>query len=405
MAKKKAAAKSKKAGAARDKKRTEAVARSAMEPAPTDGGAPDRALINAHYFLFLLILVVLIGCYNIVRPYLHAIILAMILAVLFAPVNKKLVRLFRGRKNTAAGVSCILLTLVVVLPMFFMLLAIFQQGVDSFNAIYRWVEAGKYQAVLAHPMVTGAVAWGNSVLPDVERFFPDFDLNNLKLDKAVLNLTQAIGKFLLNQGGGLAGSLTAFVGKFFLMLFAFFFFVRDEEVIFDGLLHLIPLSASQEARIVEKIKSVARSALLGTFVTALAQGLAGGLAFWIAGLPALFWGIAMAFASLVPMVGTALVWIPAALYLLISGHWGLALFMTLWCILVVGMIDNIVRPLFMQGSTDMSTLLIFFAILGGINYFGLIGILYGPIIFGLAMVLLYIYSIEFDDFLNRQDQT
>ncbi|WP_300668037.1 AI-2E family transporter [Desulfoluna sp.] len=400
MAKKRPAGKVKKDGKAGEKKKIEAAVAPSKKAAVKDS---DHAFMNVHYFLFLLIIVVLIGCYHIIKPYLHTIILAMLLAIIFSPVNKRLERLFRGRKNTAAGCSCVLLTLVVVLPVLFMLLAIFQQGVDSFDAIYNWVETGKYHALMNHPMVTGVTAWGQGVLPDIERFFPDFNLKNLQIDQAILTMTRSIGKSLLNQGGYLAGSLTSFVGKFFLMLFTFFFFVRDEEIIFASLLHLIPLSSSQEDRIIEKIKTVSKSALLGTFVTALAQGLAGGIAFWICGLPAFFWGIAMAFASLVPMVGTALIWIPAALYLLISGHWGLAIFMTVWSVVVVGMIDNIVRPLFMQGAADMSTLLIFFAILGGINYFGLIGLLYGPIIFGLAMVLLYIYSLEFDDFLRQQD--
>ncbi|SCY76524.1 AI-2E family transporter [Desulfoluna spongiiphila] len=400
MAKKRKAAKAKSTAKEQKKKSPEVPA---PETKKTSASEPGRAFMNAHYFLFLLIIVVLVGCYNIIRPYLHTIILAMILAVIFTPVNKKLEHLLKGRKNTAAAFSCILLTLVVVLPVLFMLLAIIQQGIDSFDAIYTWVESGKYQALSSHPLVTRLVSWGQGVLPDIERFFPDFNVQALRFDEAILNVTRTIGKALLNQGGNLAGGLTSFVGKFFLMLFAFFFFVRDEEVIFDSLLHLIPLSSSQESRIIDKIKTVSKSALLGTFVTALAQGLAGGIAFWITGLPALFWGIAMAFASLVPLVGTALIWIPAAIFLLISGHWGYAIFMTVWSVVVVGMIDNIVRPLFMQGAADMSTLLIFFAILGGINYFGLIGLLYGPIIFGLAMVLLYIYSIEFDEFLNQQD--
>jgi predicted PurR-regulated permease PerM len=189
------------------------------------------------------------------------------------------------------------------------------------------------------------------------------------------------------------------------MIFTFFFFLRDEKKIFDYVLHLVPLSTSQEDRILEKIKTVAKSALLGTFVTAAAQGAAGGIAFAICGFPGLFWGMVMAFASLIPMVGTALVWIPGVLFLVATGHMGLAVFLTLWSVILVGGIDNVVRPLFMQGSADMNTLLIFFAILGGMNLFGLTGLLYGPLLFGLAMVLLYIYSIEYESFLTDQDNS
>jgi len=363
----------------------------------------DSFQLNPNYFLFFLIIIALIGCYQIIHPYLHAIILAFILATIFNPIHRRVEHFCKGKKNRAALISCVLITLVVVLPLFFMLLALIQQGVESFNAIYHWVDSGAYQKLIEHPMVDKISSLLGAYLPDIRKTFPNIDIKSINLEKIVLNTSSSIGKSLLDQGGHLAGNLTAFVGKFFLMLFAFFFFVRDEDKIIDSTLHLVPLSSSQENKIITKIKAVAKSALLGTVVTALAQGFAGGIAFYICGLPGFFWGMSMAFASLIPLIGTGLIWVPAALYLLAVGKWGLALFMVLWCIIVVGMIDNFLRPYFMQDSADMSTFLIFFAILGGIGYFGLIGLLYGPLIFGLLMVLLYIYKIEFEDFLTAQD--
>ena len=363
-----------------------------------------RSAVNKNYFLLFLLLIVFIGCYNIIKPYLNTIVLAAILAIIFSPIHLKIEKKLSGRKNTAAFFSCILITLVVVLPLVLMLIALIGQGISSFNAIYDWIEAGKYQKLMEHPLITGLLARVDLWLPDLQKYFPNMQLENIQIDKMVLNLTASTGKILIDQGGNLAGNLSALVGKFFMMLFTFFFFIRDEKKITDAVLHLIPLSASQEEKILMKIKTVAKSALLGTLVTALAQGAAGGIAFWITGLPGFFWGMMMAFASLIPMVGTALIWIPAAVFLFVSGHWGYGIFMVLWCLVVVGMIDNLIRPLFMQGTADMSTLLIFFAILGGLNYFGLIGLLYGPLIFGLAMVLLYIYQLEFELFLDRQDR-
>ncbi|MBW1867164.1 MAG: AI-2E family transporter [Deltaproteobacteria bacterium] len=368
-------------------------------------GEVGRSAVNKNYFLLFLLLIVFIGCYHIIKPYLNTIILAAILAIIFSPIHSKIEKKLSGWENTAAFFSCILITLVVVLPLVFMLTALIGQGISSFNAIYDWVEAGKYQKLMEHPFITGLLARVDRWLPDVQKYFPNMQLENIQIDKMVLNSTASIGKILIDQGGNLAGNLTALVGKFFMMLFTFFFFIRDEKKITNTVFHLIPLSASQEEKILLKIKTVSKSVLLGTLVTALAQGAAGGIAFWIAGLPGFFWGMMMAFASLIPMVGTALIWIPAAVFLFVSGHWGYGIFMVLWCIIVVGMIDNLIRPLFMQGAADMSTLLIFFAILGGLNYFGLIGLLYGPLIFGLAMVLLYIYKLEFEAFLDRQDRT
>jgi predicted PurR-regulated permease PerM len=358
-----------------------------------------------NYFLFFLLAVVLTGCFLVIRPYLNTIIIAMILAILATPVHTKISKLFKGRENIAALVSCILLTTVVVLPLLFMFLAVLQQGVNSFHSIYDFIHQGKYTGLLDHPFITGAIKLGDNYLPNIQKFFPDFDLRNIQFDKILLGLSASTGKILLDQGGQIAGNITALAGKFFLMIFTFFFFLRDEKKIFDYVLHLVPLSTSQEDRILEKIKTVAKSALLGTFVTAAAQGAAGGIAFAICGFPGLFWGMVMAFASLIPMVGTALVWIPGVLFLVATGHMGLAVFLTLWSVILVGGIDNVVRPLFMQGSADMNTLLIFFAILGGMNLFGLTGLLYGPLLFGLAMVLLYIYSIEYESFLTDQDNS
>ena len=359
--------------------------------------------LNSTYFLFFLLVIVFIGCYKIISPYIHTIMMAVILSIIFTPIHNRIEKLTKGRQNLAAFLSCFIVTVVVVIPILFMLLAVIQQGTNSFSSIYKWIEAGKYSSVIDHPVIATLSSWVNAYLPDIKKLYPDLDIKNIQIDKILLKFTASTGKTLLNQGGHIAGNITSLTGKFFLMIFTFYFFIRDEKKIFNYILHLIPLESSQEEQIMTKIKDVAKSALLGTFVTALAQGAAGGIAFAICGLPGLFWGLAMAFASLIPMIGTALIWIPATLYLLITGSEKSALFMAVWCVVVVGGLDNFVRPLFMQGGANMNTLLIFFAILGGINCFGLIGLLYGPLIFGLAMVLLYIYNMEFEEFLTRQD--
>ena len=354
-------------------------------------------LSPAHYCLFFILFLLLYACYNILYPYMHTIILAIILATVFKPVHRKIKNRFGRRESLAALLSCILLTMVVVLPLTLILISLIRQGTQSFHAISEWIAAGKFNQLMELPWVVKIVAI-------IDQYLPDLNIKNFKIDQSLLKLSATISKWLLNQGGNLVGNITAIVAKFGLMIFVFFFLIRDSRELVKSVLHLSPLSANQEDQIIEKVKSVALSALLGTFITAIAQGTAGGFAFWIAGLPGLFWGIMMAFASLIPIVGTMLIWGPAAIYLLLAGKWGYALFILLWCAIVVGTLDQVVRPLFMKGSADMSTMLIFFAILGGINYFGLIGLLYGPLIFGLTMVLLYIYRLEFQSFLEYQDR-
>jgi len=371
---------------------------------------PDK-IIQSHYFLFFLLFVILYGCYCIIQPYLHAIILAIILSIVFIPIHRKVERWCRERKTMAAIVTCTLLTLVVVLPVMLLLIALIQQGVSSINDIYDWVAAEKYEQLLKSPVLLSALELWEKFGVYLKKIFPQIkfeifsiDTDLIKLEKTLLSMSTYTAQFLLNQGTFLLGNITAIIGKFFLMIFTFFFLVRDYDKIVNQIFHLIPLSTSEENRIINRVREVSRSAILGTLVTAIAQGTVGGITFWLAGLPGLFWGTIMAFASLVPLFGTALIWVPAAIYLLLSGRWMASLFVTFSCIIFVGMIDNFVRPLFMQGSSDMSTLLIFFSILGGMQYFGLIGLLYGPLIFGLTLVLLYIYSIEFETFLKFQDE-
>lgn len=361
---------------------------------------------QSHYFLLLLLVVSMIACYLLFKPYWNPLILAMILSILMHPVNKRIERWVKGRRSLAAFLSCTLLTLVVLLPLFFVTIVAIQQGIHAGTGIYNWVAAEKYNDLIAHPWSQQVVAFTDRYLPDIQKVFPDFQFETLDLRDLLLRLSSWLGKSLLNQGKGVFGNITALIGKFFLMLFAFFFLLRDQEKILKAALHLIPLSGSHERKIIDKVKEVSRSAILGALVTAIAQGTAGGIAFTIAGLPGIFWGAVMTFTSLIPLVGTIVIWLPAAVYLFLSGRWGYGIFMLLWGALVVSMLDNLIRPLFMAGSgKHTSTLLIFLSFLGGLNYFGLIGLLYGPLIVGLTLVLLYIYSLEFKAFLTYQDKT
>ncbi|MEZ8386944.1 AI-2E family transporter, partial [Vibrio splendidus] len=189
------------------------------------------------------------------------------------------------------------------------------------------------------------------------------------------------------------------------MLFVLFFLLRDHDKIISVVRHILPLSRSQEDKLLTEIEQVSKSAVMGSFLTAIAQGFAGGLGMWIAGFPGLFWGTMMGFASFIPVVGTALIWIPAATYLFLTGDTTWAIFLTVYCVAIVGSIDNLLRPLLMQGSAGMNTLMIFFSLLGGIQLFGLIGLIYGPLIFAITIVLFNIYDEEFKDFLNQQDKS
>lgn len=348
--------------------------------------------------LVVLLLATLFLAFRILRPYLNPILLAGITAMLVHPLFRWLRARLRGRASLASLLTLLLVVLAVVGPLTLMGIALVDQGLQSAEAIQSWVQAGNLDRLLQEP-------WAERVAAFTNRYLPLVDPQRLDLKALLLGLSQKVGALLLAGGGAILSSTGVILGQFVLYLFVLFYAVRDGEEILAGLRRLSPLRGSQEDRLWERVRDVSRSALVGAFGTAAAQGVVGGVGLAICGFPALFWGTVMAFASLIPVVGTAIVWIPAAAYLALTGRPGMAAFLAVWCGVGVGSIDNFLRPLLMKGGAEMSTLWVFFAVLGGMQLFGLPGLIYGPLVFGLCAVLLYLYQLEFQEFLARQGES
>lgn len=324
--------------------------------------------------------------------------MAFIISMLMFPIHEWIQKKMPEHKNFAAFLSCIVLTFIIVIPLLTVFGAIVQQGSVASQSVYQWVTDGGIQKFFDLPWIVKIFALANEYLP--------FDELNPQ------NIAQKIGQFATSFGTNLVaisakilGDATNFLMDFFLMLFVLFFLLRDKEKIIKAMRHILPLSRSQEDKLLDEVEKVSKSAVLGSFLTAIAQGVAGGIGMWIVGFPGLFWGTMFGFASFIPVVGTALIWIPATLYLLITGDVNWGIFLAVWSAVVVGSIDNVLRPLLMQGSAGMNTLMIFFSLLGGIQLFGLIGLIYGPLIFAITIVLFNIYEEEFHGFLRDQDNS
>ncbi len=357
---------------------------------------------QARYLLLALTLVSMYGAAVILRPYLHSIILALLLVSIFRPIHQWILRCVRERQNVAAFLAVLLVSLLVIVPASLFLSGLVRQSIDTFQKANAWVSEGNFQKALESPGLQdlkqsrlGQLAIGKFE----EMRHEDFDLASslLSISQGALEFT---GKRVLPV---MKATGTLLIG-FFIMLFVMFFVFRDGHHMLEYLLHLSPLSTTQERALLNKVKEVSRAVFLGIFLTAMIQAILAMIAFWVVGIPAVFWGTVLGFASIIPIVGTALVWVPATAYLLVTGHGLFALLLALWCIFVIGSVDNLVRPIFMGGRLGMSYVVVFFAILGGIHCFGPVGIIYGPLIFGLCAVCLYIYEIENDQFLSRQDR-
>ncbi|MCG7488809.1 AI-2E family transporter [Vibrio sp. Of14-4] len=354
-------------------------------------------ITSSHWVIVVALLAAGFACFLLVEPYINSIVMAFIISLLMFPIHNKIETRLGSHKNLASLLSCMLLSVIIVLPLLFVFAAIVQQGSTFSQNVYQWVTQGGIQALFEHPWIVKALSIVNTYLPFDE-------IKPQEVGQKIAQFATSFGTNLVGISAKILGDATSFLLNFFLMLFVLFFLLRDHDTIIAAIRHILPLSRSQEDKLLEEVEKVSKSAVMGSFLTAVAQGFAGGIGMWLAGFQGLFWGTMMGFASFIPVVGTALIWIPAAIYLFLTGDTTWGMFLTIWSIAVVGSIDNLLRPFLMQGSAGMNTLMIFFSLLGGLHLFGLIGLIYGPLIFAITMVLFNIYEEEFKYFLDEQDQ-
>lgn len=346
-------------------------------------------------FLLAVLFFSLYLAYLVFEPFIHTIILSVVLASLFYPVHLRLVRLYRGGNSLAALTVVAIIIFAIIIPLLFLGSALVVQGTDTVEKVTQWINAGNLQKLMADTRILHAMAWLRDHLAFIE-------FNQLDLQGYLLGLSKRVGQFLLSRGAGLLKDVAQLVSHFFVLIFISFYIIRDGDRILAAVKRLSPLRKEQENRIVDKVADVIRVTIIGNLLTAACQGVVGGIGLAIVGLPALFWGTVMAFSSLIPVVGTALVWVPAAGYLAMAARWKSAIFLTIWGVVVVGSVDNFLRPFLMRGKEGVSPFYIFLTIIGGIQLFGLAGILYGPLILGFATVMLYIYQVEYQDVLGDE---
>jgi predicted PurR-regulated permease PerM len=308
----------------------------------------------------------------------------MVAALMFEPLMNRLVRRLGGRRNLAASLTLLGIVVVVVVPALMLGLFIAREIV----AIYGRMQTGnldvnrifeKFQALLPHWAVELLNRYGLSDLDALRR-----------------SATSAIaGSFqtLAGQAFNISQSAFGFVLTLGVMLYLAFFLLRDGQRIGSRIEQSIPLHVTLRRQLLDKIVTVIRATIKGSFVVAILQGLIGGVIFWILGVSgALLWGIAMGFFSLVPAVGTALIWAPVAIYLLISGAIWQGVVLILCGVLVIGMVDNLVRPVLVGRDTQMPDYVIFISTLGGIDLFGFNGFVVGPVIAALFMAVWEIFA-------------
>ncbi len=328
--------------------------------------------------------------YKVVSPFLLSVLLAAILAGMLHPSFLWISGKLGERPKTAAAITVFLLLILVVIPAFFLVGALVSEAVAISDSVTPWVEARILE------------------LDDFERWLEDLPVFG-EFIPGPDELVAKLGEFAATVGGFLVGSLAAatrgtanFFLQLFITLYALFFFLLGGPEMLKRLLYLFPLEPEQEERLLEKFVSVSRATIKGTLVIGLVQGGLAALGFLAVGIDGtLFWGTIMVVLSIIPLVGAALIWVPAVLYLLTTGAVTAGILLLLWCGVVVSGSDNVLRPLLVGRDTKMPDLMVLLSTLGGIGLFGVVGFIIGPIIAALFLTIWDIYGVAFADTLPR----
>jgi predicted PurR-regulated permease PerM len=343
-------------------------------------------------FLLVCLILVLVFGYLVLRPFLNIFLMALVLATITYPIYRRILAWTKDRKSLSAFLSCLFVVFVIIVPCVLIAGLLAKESVQ----IYGWINEKAQSGALQEGVVQRFVDLQ-------ERFLPRLNLEHIDVGKTLTGLAGTMSGLLMKWSTGGVKLVTSAVWQFFLMLFALFYFYKDGVAFLRWMMHLTPLPGSLEREIQAKFREVSESAFLGTFLTAAAQGFLGGLGFLIVGLPPLVWGVIMAVLSLIPLVGTFLVWGPAAALLIAGGRMGAGIFLIVWGVVVVGLSDNVLRPLLMQGKSQLHPLLIFFSLIGGIMAFGPLGILLGPLAIVLVISMLRAYEEAARPFLEYMD--
>jgi len=321
-------------------------------------------------FFVALLLAVSLAFFWLIRSFLQPIFWAVALGIVIYPLHTRLQRRLHNRKGLAASISVVIVVIVVILPLIGLGAAVANEGA----ALYERLQTGGVGIDSIFAQVQQRVP---QVTALIERVGGDPARLEEQAQSAVVSVSRAIAERALSIGSGtLRGTIF-----FFLMLYLLFFFLRDGPRILDALIRALPLGDQRERHLLGRFAEVSRATIKGTLVVGIVQGTIGGIAFAVLGIGApVLWGTVMALLSILPVVGTALVWLPAAIFLMVNDQifGGIALIFV--GVFVIGLTDNLLRPILVGRDTQLPDYLILLSTLGGLAGFGLAGVVIGPTI-------------------------
>lgn len=344
----------------------------------------EKALPGYVFIAFLIGVLYLF--YLIIRPFLNDIFISILIALVFYPFFTRLTRCFRGRAIPAALVTVLAVILFFMVPVALLSGVITTQSLELYQSLNKGLEGKSLASLL------------DLQIDLLHRLLDRLGLRDYEIDvwRYIETALASFSDFIYQEMTIVAKGFIGVLLDIVIVLFISFFLLVDGEKFLREINAVSPLEDSHHQRIVSQLERTVKATLKGSVIVALVQGALGGIGFWIFGIPsAAFWGVCMLFSSVIPLVGTALIWIPAAVYLALAHSFWLGLGLALWGAIIIAGADNVLRAVLLKGEVNLHPLLTFLSVLGGLMYFGFLGLILGPVVLSSLMTLFDIYKNDY----------
>ncbi len=350
--------------------------------------APQPLLTRAHIFaavFFGIFIFLLYQMFRLLAPFSTALLWAAVLALALAPLYRRALAAVKGRAGLAAGIMTAGTLLVVIGPAVLLLIVLAGQAVDLYGWASDLVKTGKL-----------AETWGRVAIPLIDRFQALPVLQGVDIKAVLLKGMSQFSSLMAVQLGGLLKNTLLFAVDLAITIIALFFFFRDGRALTVLVAGLLPFTKEQQEAIVRKFRDTFTAVINGIFLVALLQGIMTGIGLAVFGVPfPVLWGFLAAVLALFPVGGAALVWVPAAVWLYLTGSTSGSILLACWGVVFVSLPDNFLKPLLIGRKANIPTSLLILGILGGLQVYGFLGILAGPLVVTMLTVFVQIYREEF----------
>jgi predicted PurR-regulated permease PerM len=322
-------------------------------------------------------LIALYLCWRMIEPFVEVMLWSTVLVIVFYPIHRRILDRI-GRPSPAALLSCLFVGVVILGPLTLITIAIATEAVGAADTL--------------HSSVVHVLEPGSRVRQFVDRWVDVSEFTGEQWRTSLVEWVQERGGTIAGQTAQIAGRVLRALVQIVLVVFTMYYLFRDGERVKRALHEVLPLEWEQSHAIFVRTHEVISASVYGVVVIAAIQGTLGGLTFWALRLPSpLMWGAVMVLLSIIPVVGSTIVWVPTAIYLILTGSWIRGIILVAVGTGVIAMVDNLLRPRLVGGRTRLHELLVFFSVLGGLQVFGILGIVVGPVVVAITLALLDVF--------------